>query len=206
MEDTGDRVLEEPNHPAGTDPLTSFSTFERSIINNFRLAGIEGKRSADFMVEQQIHVGYGSTWYPNWFSAWWDARERRVMLHKRNFDAKTPNPNDPFLLNTVAHELDHISITYQYGKSFIPAGLTKYGEIRGWKTGYLVQYHFTKRTPKSGSSIDKLIHLDIEAPDIIVQGSLIIKSYLKNVPSGRVYSFLYSFLPAYPRKFQKSPR
>lgn len=198
--------LEEKKPPAGRESLADFQSFERSIIKNLDQAGLEGKCSADFMIRHQIHIGYGTTWYPNWFSAWWDTRGRKVMLHKRNFNVDDRNPDDPFLLNTIAHELDHLAITNQYGKSLIPAGLTKYGEIRGWKTGYMVQYHYTRKTPKPGSNIDQLFGLDLESQNAIDQGSSIIKNLLKNIPGGKVYSFFYSILPDYPRKYRKSPR
>ncbi len=188
----------QPTNPVGTDYFSGFSEFERNILNNFSNAEIEGKRAADFMINNDIHVGYGSTRYPNWFSAWWDADNRTVTLDEKDFDSNNPNPNDPFLLNIVAHELDHINITYQFGSSLIPAGLTKYGEIRGWQIGFAVQYNFTQTVPRQGSNMSNLISLDLNSPDVIARGSSIIYEYHKNVSGGWIYSLFYSLLPSYP--------
>lgn len=180
-----------------------FSPFEHALLVNLERAGQEGQEIAAFMIENKIHIQHHKTWYPNWFSAWWDSSKHMVFLDQKDFNPQTTNPYDPFLLNTIAHELDHIRFTFQHKRSWIPAGLTKYGEIRGWKIGWVVETNFTGRKPLPGSPIDRLIQLDLDSPHAVRDGSRIINDYLKKVKRGWVYFSFFTLLPSYPQQLNK---
>lgn len=192
---------------AGTeqDDRNSISAFEAAVLSNLDKAGEAGRETAAFIREEGIRITTGRTWYPNWFSAWWDARRRTVVIDEDDFPKQRLDPGNPFLLNIIAHEVDHIRITLEHGRTLIPAGLTRYSEIRGWKTGYAVQQAFSRQTPRADSTAERFSRLDMTSADLLREGGRIIRAQQQRVRHGWVYSFLFSLLPARPWR-RKSAR
>jgi len=157
------------------------SDFEKKALMNLLRAGKIGLHIFDYIVLNDIKIGFHWHLYAG---AYWKDKENALYLNR---DPNTTSPDDPFVLNLIAHEVTHL----EQGSTW---ALTKAGELEAWQVGFKVQSYFSPLT--EGTPEDRIVN-DLEIWDTDTFTDLV-HEYNQNASGGWLYNFFFDLLPDYP--------
>ena len=159
------------------------SDFDKNALENLLNAGDEGLHVVDYVLQNNVSIGFHWHLYAG---AYWDDEDNALYL---NMDQNTTRPDDPFVLNLIAHEVTHL----EQGSTW---ALTKAGELEAWKAGFAVENYFR---PLNEGSVGYKIVNDLDVSDIDTFTELV-HEYNQNAVgwSGGLYNLFFDQLPDYP--------
>jgi len=146
-------------------------------------AGKEGQDAFEYVALNNVKIGFHWHLYAG---AYWDDEDNALYINR---DANNARPDDPFLLNLIAHEVKHL----EQGSTW---ALTKAGELEAWKVGFKVQSYFSPLDENS-PEYDIVHNLEIwdtgKFTDYVHE-----YNQTKTGWKGMLYNFFFDRLPDYP--------
>jgi hypothetical protein len=168
---------------------SGYSNWESQALSKlYGDGGREGRQTVDYIIDNNVTIDFRWHLYAG---AIWDDDGNALYINR---DPDTTRPDDPFMLNLIAHETTHL----QQGPAW---ALTKAGELEAWKVGFTVQNHLSPLT--EGTPEYKIVNeLDIWDTGKFTE---LVYDYNRNVSGGWIYNILFTFLPDWLPSIQMSP-